>query len=64
MRTFIKNATSVLGQELMAVFLETYGDDEQALREIVSEAIKALKYARESFEIQTDFLGNDIEEAA
>jgi hypothetical protein len=46
MKQLIHNANSILGIELVNVFRETYGHDENELREIINEAIRALSIVR------------------
>jgi len=41
-----QNAKEILGSELISVFQETYGDDPQALTEIMHEAVRAISIIR------------------
>lgn len=42
MKATLQNANSVLGPELVTVFQETCGNDENALKQMINEAIRAL----------------------
>jgi len=56
MKTIIKNATRVLGQELMTAFMEMYGDDLMFMEEVIDEALYALEYAKEDCDLEEIFL--------
>jgi hypothetical protein len=43
MKTNMKEAEAILGNEILTVFKETFGDDPKALQEIISEALRAMK---------------------
>ena len=46
MKSLLHNARLVLGPELVSVFQETYGHNENELKEIINEAMRALYVVR------------------
>jgi hypothetical protein len=61
MKSIVQNAKSILGIELVTSLQETYGANEKEFKEIIEEAIRALKIVQSDEDWQTVVVDDDYE---